>query len=218
VPTPDSISIFSPSKTDLQALKKGKFGSRGIGRPKNDTLRPRFYLTPDEVERLIAAARKASPRHDLRDSTLILLMYRHGLRVTEAVHLQWSQVDLNQASLYVRRAKRGIHSVHPLKGGELRALRQLKREYPETPYIFVTERKTPLEISTARKLVKRAGVVAELPFPIHPHMLRHACGYVLANAGQDTRSIQHYLGHRNIQHTVRYTELCSERFRDFWSD
>ncbi len=69
-----------------------------------------------------------------------------------------------------------------------------------------------------RKLLTRAGEKAELSFPVHPHMLRHACGFKLANDGQDTRAIQHYLGHKNIQHTVRYTELSAGRFNDFWSD
>ena len=72
--------------------------------------------------------------------------------------------------------------------------------------------------ATVRKLLARAGVLAGLPFPVHPHMLRHACGYKLANEGHDTRSLQHYLGHRNIQHTVRYAELATDRFKAFWRD
>ncbi len=97
-------------------------------------------------------------------------------------------------------------------------MRRLRREYPETPYVFVTERKGPLTASTVRKMVARAGREAKLPFPVHPHMLRHACGYKLANDGHDTRAIQHYLGHKNIQHTVRYTELSANRFKDFLKD
>jgi site-specific recombinase XerD len=65
-------------------------------------------------------------------------------------------------------------------------------------------------------LFGRIGARAEMPFPVHPHMLRHGCGYALANAGHDTRALQAYLGHKNIQHTVRYTELAPDRFRDFW--
>ena len=90
--------------------------------------------------------------------------------------------------------------------------------YSDTPYLFVTERKGPLTTATVRKLVARAGEKAKLGFPVHPHMLRHACGYKLANDGQDTRAIQLYMGHRNIQHTVRYTELASDRFNGFWKD
>ena len=84
--------------------------------------------------------------------------------------------------------------------------------------MFVTERRGPLTDSTARKLVARAGREAGIPFPVHPHMLRHACGFKLANNGHDTRALQHYLGHKNIQHTVRYTELSPTRFKDFWKD
>jgi type 1 fimbriae regulatory protein FimE len=125
---------------------------------------------------------------------------------------------LRQGLLHVTRRKHGIASVHPLRGPELRALRRLLRDYPETAYVFVSERKAPLTVHTVRKIVSRAGVEAGLEFPVHPHMLRHATGYKLANDGQDTRAIQHYLGHRNIQHTARYTELAPGRFRDFWGD
>ena len=134
-------------------------------------------------------------------------------------HLQrWDQVDLRQGLLHVTRRKHGIASVHPLRGPELCALRRLLRDYPETAYVFVSERKAPLTADAVRKIVGRAGREAGIEFPVHPHMLRHATGYKLANDGQDTRAIQHYLGHRNIQHTTRYTELASDRFKDFWRD
>ena len=113
--------------------------------------------------------------------------------------------------------KNGTPATHPLRGPELRALRKMAREYPDSPYVFASERKGPLTGSSVRKIVARPGK-ADIPFPVHPHMLRHACGYKLANDGQDTRAIQHYLGHKNIQHTVRYTELAASRFNDFWQD
>jgi Phage integrase family len=103
----------------------------------------------------------------------------------------------------------------PLRGPELRALRQLRREWPDSPYLFVSERKGPMTASNVRELVARTGLAARLPFPVHPHMLRHACGYKLANEGHDTRSLQHYLGHKNIAHTVRYTDLAPARFKGF---
>jgi type 1 fimbriae regulatory protein FimE len=84
--------------------------------------------------------------------------------------------------------------------------------------VFTTERRGPLTDSAVRKIVARAGEEAKLGFPVHPHMLRHACGFKLANEGHDTRAIQHYLGHRNIQHTVRYTEMAPDRFKMFWKD
>ena len=157
-------------------------------------------------------------RHRHRDRTLILIAFRHALRVSELVALRWDQVDLKQGLLHINRAKNGSPSTHPLRGPEIRALRRLQRDYPETPYVFVTERKGPLTTSSVRKIITRAGVKAKLGFPVHPHMLRHACGFYLANEGHDTRSIQHYLGHKNIQHTVRYTELAADRFNGFWRD
>ena len=175
-------------------------------RPLNSDVRSREYLTPLEVDALIKAA-KSTGRHKHRDGTLILIAYRHGLRVSELVSLRWDQVDLKQGKLHVNRLKNGSPSVHPLRGPEIRALRRLQRDYQRSPYVFSTERKGPLTTSTVRKLITRAGNNAGLPFPVHPHMLRHACGYKLANERQDTRAIQHYLGHRNITHTCRYTEL-----------
>lgn len=186
-------------------------------RPRNADVRSREFLTPAEVTRLQTAASQIG-RHGFRDGTLVLIAYRHGLRVSELVALRWDQVDLEQGLLYVVRRKNGIPSTHPLRGPEIRALRRLRREYPDGPYLFSGERKTPLTADGVRKIVTRAGERAGLGFPVHPHMLRHATGYYLANLGQDTRAIQHYLGHKNILHTVRYTELAPDRFKDFWRD
>jgi len=184
---------------------------------RNIECRSREYLSSQEVDQLIAAA-KQSGRHGTRDATMILIAYRHGLRVSELISLRWSQVDLSQGQLHVQRRKNGKHATHPLFGVELRALRQLKRNYPETQFVFVSERKAPMTDATFRKIVARAGAVANLKVSVHPHMLRHSTGFKLANDGQDTRSIQDYLGHKNIQHTVRYTELSLERFTNFWQD
>lgn len=183
----------------------------------NREVRSREHLTPDEVERLIASV-GASGRHQGRDQTLVTLMYRHGLRVSEAVSLRWDQVDIKAGHLHVNRLKNGVASTHPLRGPELRKLRQLRRDYPDTPYLFVSERGGPMTSSNVRKLVAKGGQEAGLGFPVHPHMLRHACGYKLANDGHDTRALQHYLGHKNITHTVRYTEMAPDRFRGFWRD
>ncbi len=186
-------------------------------KPTNAERRSREYLTAHEIDQVIAAARKVG-RHSSRDAALILVMYRHGLRVAEAVSLRWDAVNLRAGLLHVHRIKHGQAAVHPLRGPELRALRQLHRHYPDTPYLFVSERGGPLTARAVRHMVLRAGKVAGLTFPIHPHMLRHACGFYLANKGIDTRAIQQYLGHRNIQHTVRYTALTPHRFVDFWDD
>jgi type 1 fimbriae regulatory protein FimE len=186
-------------------------------RKSNLDRRTREYLTPAEVEKLLQASGKVG-RHGARDRTLILLAYRHGLRVSELVTMRWEQIDFKAGSIHVNRLKNGLASTHPIRGVELRALRELRRVYPDSPYVFVTEREGPMTPATARKLIARAGELAKLPFPIHPHMLRHACGYKLASEGQDTRAIQQYLGHRNITHTVRYTELSPDRFKKFWED
>jgi type 1 fimbriae regulatory protein FimB/type 1 fimbriae regulatory protein FimE len=147
-----------------------------------------------------------------------MLAYRHAMRVSEIINLRWDQIDLKLGLIYVSRLKSGNPSVHPLRGVVLRALRQVQRNYPDSPYVFVSERGGTLTDSGVRKMIARAGELAGLPFPVHPHMLRHAAGYYLASKGHDTKAIQAYLGHRNIQHTVRYTELTPGRFNDFWRD
>lgn len=200
-----------------QASKKGKLtGNAGKGRPKK-TGQDRDYLRPAEVDRLMNAARRIG-RHGHRDATLILIAYRHGLRVGELIALRWDQVDLKAGMLHVHRIKNGMPSMHPLRGPELRALRQLQRDYPDSPYLFVTERGGPITASTVRKLLARAAKEAGISIPVYPHILRHSCGYKLVNDGHDTRSIQHYLGHANIMHTVRYTKLAPTRFKHFWGD
>jgi integrase len=188
-----------------------------FGKP-NAQLRTREYLTPSEVAKLMTVAGKRS-RYGQRDACLILLAYRHGLRVSELVTLSWDQVDLKAGLLHVRRAKNGTASTHPMQGDELRALRELAREWPEHGgFVFVSERGDPMSTDGVRTMITRTGVGAEIRFPVHPHMLRHACGFKLANDGHDTRALQLWLGHRNIQHTVRYTELSPARFKGFWRD
>jgi integrase len=186
------------------------------GRPKNVDVRRREYLTPVEVDSLMKVAGNFG-RHRHRDKTLILVMYRHGLRVSEAIDLRWDQMNLRSGQVHINRLKNGKPSTHYLEGDEMRALRRLRRDYPDEPFIFVTERGGPLTRSTVNKLITRAGDRAQLGFPAHPHMLRHACGYYLANKGVDTRTIQDYLGHVSITHTVRYTVLSPHKFKGLWS-
>jgi site-specific recombinase XerD len=184
----------------------------------NRDVRPREYLTPKEVERLIAAAKKRGRRYGMRDATMILVTFRHGLRVSELCTLTWDQIDFSHGLIHVRRLKNGIPSVQQVGGEEMRCLRAVKREDGGSRYVFMTERGAPMTPAGFRKLLSRLAVTARFQFPVHPHMLRHACGYKLANDGRDTRALQHYLGHKNIMHTVRYTELSPERFKDFWED
>jgi len=187
-------------------------------RVSNREARPREYLTPKEVERLIGAARRRGRRYGLRDATMILVAFRHGLRVSELCALTWDQIDFSQGMMHVRRLKNGMPSVQQIGGEEMRALRALKREDGAGRFVFMTERGAPMTPAGFRKFFARLGVAAKFPFGVHPHMLRHATGYKLANDGRDTRALQHYLGHKNIMHTVRYTELSSERFKNFWED
>ena len=187
---------------------------RTLRRLPNTAYRSREYLTETEVERLIEAARRRG-RNGPRDAAAILLAYRHGLRAQELCALQWSQIDLRHGRLHVNRAKGGVESVHPLRGPELRAVRPLQGA---GPYVFVTEAGTPVTTAWLLRMVQRAGRAAGLPFQVHPHMLRHSTGYKLANDGHDTRSPAHYLGHRNLQSTARYTALAPDRFTGFWKD
>ena len=185
------------------------------GRKPNADLRSREYLTEAEIEKLIKAAREN--RYGHRDATMILVAYRHGLRASELVDLRWDQIDFATATMAVRRAKRGTPATHPIRGDESRALRKLQREQePKSPFVFTSERGSPFTTAGFARMLERAGEAAGFKFKAHPHMLRHACGFALANKGHDTRVLQAYLGHRNIQHTVRYTELAPDRFKDFW--
>jgi integrase len=196
-PTPDNRTVATP-----------------LRRP-NAELRTREYLTDREVEQLMAAAK--ANRYGHRDATMLLLAYKHGLRAVELVDLRWDQIDFDNATLAVRRAKKGSPSTHPIRGDELRALRRLAREQdPKSAFVFISERASPFTTAGFARMVERAGVLAGFTFKAHPHMLRHACGFALANKGHDTRSLQAYLGHKNIQHTVRYTELSADRFKEFW--
>ena len=186
-------------------------------RRKNVDLRTREHLTADdEVERLIEAAK--DNRHGHRDGLMVLLTFRHGLRAVEVCDLRWEQVNFKMAILHVRRAKNGTLATHPLTGREMRALRRHQRESRPSPFVFVSERAAPLTAPGFSRMVERAAAAANLRIKAHAHMLRHACGYKLANDGIDTRSLQAYLGHRNIQNTTRYTALAPDRFKEFWKD
>jgi type 1 fimbriae regulatory protein FimB/type 1 fimbriae regulatory protein FimE len=188
-----------------------------LRRRKNAEVRTREYLTEKEVERLIEGC--AGNRWPRRDATMILLAFRHGLRASEVCDLQWTQVDFQAGTLAVTRVKNGTPATHPLTGRELRALRRLHREAEgKSPFLFVSERGSPMTVSNFQKLIGRACEAAGLKIKAHPHMLRHACGFHQANAGRDTRALQAYLGHKNIQHTVRYTELAPTRFKGWWRD
>ena len=184
--------------------------SRRYRRQTNIELRSREWLEEHEIKLIRTAAGKVG-RHGHRDSTMVLLGYRHGLRCTELVNLRWDQLDLNQETLVVRRCKGSHDSVHTLEPDEVKALRKLGSE--RAGYVFRSEQGGPLCERGFHKIVVRAGRHAGIEFPCHPHMLRHACGHSLINADVPIRVVQDWLGHANITHTVAYAKLSPERFR-----
>lgn len=182
--------------------------------PVDAHLRRRDYLTPDEVKRLLAAAR--SGRYGTRDHLMLLLMYRHGLRVSELIALRRTDLDLASGQLWVQRLKHGLSTSQPLAGDELRVLRRhLAGRADPLPWLFLSERGQPLTRQAVNYLLTRIAARAELG-AVHPHMLRHSCGHALAHAGRDLRLIQDYLGHRDPRHTARYTRTAAVRFQDIW--
>jgi site-specific recombinase XerD len=201
----------------LPAIEKPTVVSNNpAGRLDNVDYRDREHLFASEVERLIEAAKDNRNGH--RDATMIRMAYRHGLRAKELVELAWTQINLDEGVITVKRAKGGRTGDHPLLGDEMRALRRLRREHPHSQWVFVSERGDPFTTDGFAAMVRRVAAKAELPIKVHPHMLRHACGYKLANDGKDLHSLQGYLGHKNVQNTVRYTALAPNRFKDFWRD
>jgi len=174
----------------------------------------RKHLTPSEMETLQNVAK----RQNFRNYSMILLAFRHGLRCTELCNLEWNAIDLTAGTISIARLKHGTPSTHPLTGAELRALKRLKREAPNSRYVFLSSRGTPMTRQNFHHLLADLGREAGFEFPLHPHMLRHACGFKLANEGRDTRSLQHYLGHKNIQSTVVYTNLNANRFNGWFRD
>ena len=177
-----------------------------------DTQR-REYLTEDEVERILRHAANE------RDRLMILMAYRHGLRVSELINMTWRQLDLDAGRLEVRRAKGGEDGQHPIGGREIRGLRKLRRQQPvDTRYVFVTDRTgAPMTRNGFYKLLEKAAKTVGLD-DVHPHLLRHACGFKLVNDGMDTLSLAAYLGHANIQNTKRYARMNATRFDGIWRD
>jgi type 1 fimbriae regulatory protein FimB len=178
----------------------------------------RKHLTAAEVQKLLDATK--GNRNAARDRCLLLLLFRHGLRVSEACGLKLSQVDTESRVLHIARLKAGLSTSHPLRSDELRAIKTWlairAKMKPDTDAFFISERRRPLSRKTAWLMIRDYGEKADLSVEAHPHMLRHACGFALADQGADTRLIQDYLGHRNIQHTVMYTATNPARFERLW--
>lgn len=172
------------------------------------------YLSPPDMERLLTSAKKG--RHGIRDQLLLMMMYRHGLRVSEATALRRADVDLSQARIWISRLKNGLSVEQPVSGDELRALRRwLAKRNDALPWLFISERQQPLTRQAVNYIVATAGDRAGLGH-VNPHMLRHSCGFALANRGHDLRLIQDYLGHRDPRHTAHYTRTAARRFDNLW--
>src|SRR6516162_3328249 len=202
-----SVVPFKRPESEMSTVERG--------RKKNESYRKREYLTEHEIGKLLATAGKS--RNPNRDRLLVLMAYRHALRVKELVDLQVDQIDLKAATIHIRRAKNGTPGIHGLQGDELRLIRALLRENPNSSFLFLSERKAPLSIDGAQKLIERLGVAAGFAFPIHAHMLRHSAGYALAGRGVDTRTLQAFMGHRSIANTVIYTAVADKRIRNIWA-
>ncbi len=186
-----------------------------MSRPTNLEVRSREYLLEDEIDKLIDASKKGS--NSTRDSLMILLMFRHGLRVHEAINLKWEDIDMVRGTIHVNRLKHGVSGRHPLKRIELIGIANLKRKRKlMSPYMFLSNRGVPIDVSTVQKFFKRYGDRAGFTFPVHPHMMRHSCGYYLASNGVDTRAIAEYLGHTSMNNTYRYTAISPTRFTSFF--
>jgi type 1 fimbriae regulatory protein FimB/type 1 fimbriae regulatory protein FimE len=211
-----SVSNISQLAAGRQGLSPTENGKVLPPRRRKDT-RPRKHLLPSEVAALLKAARE-SGRYRLRDEAAVMLAYRHGLRATELVSLLWSQIHLKEATITIRRAKGGMTTEHPLRRVELQRLGRLRKESPDAAYVLMSERGTPWGTSNFRKVLQRLAKVAKLEIAVNPHALRHGCGFKLAADGVDTRGLSHYLGHRSLQSTERYTAQSAARFKDFWRD
>ena len=192
-------------------------------RKSNKHYRSREYLTPSEVRSLLNATLSRTSRYAERDFLLMLMMFRHGLRVGEAVGekygLRWDAVMWGEGQIFITREKGSDSGVHPLREDELLHLKKLREQFPDSKYIFVSERGEVMKTDAVRKLIGRVAAEAGLDIKVHCHMMRHACGYFLVNRGYNTREIQDFLGHRDIKHTEKYTKLNAQRFMNFdWGD
>ena len=176
----------------------------------------RRYLLPQEIDRLLAAAREEGT-YAQRNYTMLLLCYRHGLRLKEIIDLRWNMIDLKNKTLRVVRIGGKKKSVHPLRPDEVQALRQLKNDFPKTAYVFISRFGSRLSERSISRVFVQLGRAAKLKPRVAPSVLRRSAGRALVNAGHNLLAIQQYLGHRDISQVLDYLELPANPYKDFWT-
>ena len=181
----------------------------------------RKYLTKYEIEKLLESANKGMNAE--RNHCMILMAYRHGLRISELLSLTTADIDLHSKRIFIKRLKNGFSVSHPCTEKEIDVLLEwlnIRNKIHEIKCnnIFVNSLGGVISRKQAWFIIRKCGIESGFEFNIHPHMLRHSCGYHLAEIGTDTRLIQDYLGHRNIRHTVTYTASNFKRFSDLWCE
>jgi integrase len=194
-----------PDGRNVKSTEKGTANSHERGKD---------FLSEGEMKVFLASAKKS--RYPKRNYLLLLMIYRHGLRASEAIQLKRADINIKESRIWVSRLKNGLSVEHPISGDELRAIkRYLSSRKDNLPWLFVNERGLPLTRQAVNYIVSTAAEKAKLE-NVHPHTLRHSCGFYLANKGYDLRLIQDYLGHRDPKHTAHYTRVMSKRFEKLW--
>lgn len=191
--------------TNHQKQNYGSYSERG---------KDRLHLFDEEITRCYNVI--SDRKYKQRDRLIFTLLLKHGFRAIELINLKWSDIDWQTQQMSVVRAKGGTNAMHPILGDTLRQLRAVRtwQGNPKGGYVISTTPPKLGQLTTraVNKIIAEIGEAAGLEARLSPHQLRHTCGYMLAQKGIDTRTIQAYLGHTNIQHTVRYTALSSKQF------